>query len=149
MTCDLVRESCHEAIAVCGRADCVCAKGAEQEPGVAVEEICRKLGISDATFYNGKKKYSGLGPSELRRVTQLEEANSKLKHLVADLRHGQGLDAGRCPAKVLTPARKRELVGELCQRYGASPGQACTAMMMSRSVFHDHSVAADQTPLRH
>ena len=57
----------------------------QQELGVAVEEICRKLGISDATFYNWKKKYSGLGPSELRRLKQLEEENTKLKRLVADL----------------------------------------------------------------
>ena len=57
----------------------------QQELGVAVEEICRKLGISEATFYNWKKKYSGLGPSELRRLKQLEEENTKLKRLVADL----------------------------------------------------------------
>lgn len=57
----------------------------QQELGVAVEEICRKLGISDATFYNWKKKYSGLSPSELRRLKQLEEENAKLKRLVADL----------------------------------------------------------------
>ena len=57
----------------------------QQELGVAVEEICRKLGISEATFYNWKKKYSGLGPSELRRLKQLEEENAKLKRLVADL----------------------------------------------------------------
>ena len=57
----------------------------QQELGVAVEEICRKLGISDATFYNWKKKFSGLGPSELRRLKQLEEENTKLKRLVADL----------------------------------------------------------------
>ena len=53
--------------------------------GTPVEEICRKLGISDATFYKWKKKYSGLGPSELRRLKQLEEENVKLKRLVADL----------------------------------------------------------------
>lgn len=57
----------------------------QQELGIAVEEVCRKLGISDATFYNWKKKYSGLGPSELRRLKQLEEENAKLKRLVADL----------------------------------------------------------------
>jgi len=49
-----------------------------------VEEVCRKLGILDATFYKWKKKYSGLGPSELRHLKQLEEENAKLK-LVADL----------------------------------------------------------------
>lgn len=57
----------------------------QQELGTSVEEICRKMGISDATFYNWKKKYSGLGPSELRRLKQLEEENAKLKRLVADL----------------------------------------------------------------
>jgi putative transposase len=53
--------------------------------GTPVDEVCRKIGISDATFYNWKKKYGGLGPSELRRLRQLEEENSKLKKLVADL----------------------------------------------------------------
>src|SRR3954464_11984032 len=57
----------------------------QAELGTPVEEVCRKLGISDATFYNWKKKYGGLGPSELRRLRQLEEENSKLKRLVADL----------------------------------------------------------------
>jgi putative transposase len=57
----------------------------QQELGTSVEEICRKMGISDATFYTWKKKYSGLGPSELRRLKQLEEENAKLKRLVADL----------------------------------------------------------------
>ncbi|MCP1572489.1 putative transposase [Herbaspirillum rubrisubalbicans] len=53
--------------------------------GTPVEEVCRKMGISDATFYNWKKKYGGLGPSEVRRLKQLEEENTKLKKLVADL----------------------------------------------------------------
>ena len=43
------------------------------------------MGISDATFYNWKKRYGGLGPSEVRRLKQLEEENTKLKELVADL----------------------------------------------------------------
>lgn len=57
----------------------------QAELGTKVEEICRKLGISEATFYNWKKKFGGLGPSELRRLRQLEEENTKLKRLVADL----------------------------------------------------------------
>lgn len=57
----------------------------QAELGTPVEEICRKMGISDATFYNWKKKYGGLGPSELRRLKQLEEEDVKLKRLVADL----------------------------------------------------------------
>ncbi|ONS60788.1 transposase, partial [Burkholderia cenocepacia] len=50
-----------------------------------VAEVCRKMGISDATFYNWRTKYGGLSPSELRRLKQLEEENAKLKRLVADL----------------------------------------------------------------
>lgn len=57
----------------------------QAELGTAVPEICRKMGISEATFYNWKKKYGGLGPSELKRLRQLEEENRKLKQLVADL----------------------------------------------------------------
>ena len=57
----------------------------QQELGTPVEEICRKLGIAQATFFNWKKRFSGLGPSELRRLRQLEEENTKLKKLVADL----------------------------------------------------------------
>lgn len=57
----------------------------QAETGTAVEEICRKMGVSQATFYNWKKKYAGLGVTELRRLRQLEEENKKLKQLVADL----------------------------------------------------------------
>jgi putative transposase len=57
----------------------------QSELGTKVEEICRKMGISDATFYKWKQKYAGLGPSELKKLKQLEEENSKLKRLVADL----------------------------------------------------------------
>ena len=57
----------------------------QAETGVKVEEVCRKMGISEATFYNWKKKYGGLGVSELRKLRQLEEENRHLKQLVADL----------------------------------------------------------------
>jgi putative transposase len=57
----------------------------QAETGVKVEEVCRKMGISEATFYNWKKKYGGLGVSELRRLKMLEEENMKLKQIVADL----------------------------------------------------------------
>ena len=53
--------------------------------GTPVEGICRKLGVSEATFYRWKKKYGGMGVAELRRLKQLEEENQKLKQLVADL----------------------------------------------------------------
>ena len=57
----------------------------QAETGVPVAEVCRKLGISEATFYNWKKKFSGLGTDELRRLRQLEDENARLKQVVADL----------------------------------------------------------------
>lgn len=57
----------------------------QAETGTRVEEVCRKMGISEATFYNWKKKFGGMGVTELRRLRQIEEENQRLKRLVADL----------------------------------------------------------------
>ena len=57
----------------------------EAESGETVVEVCRKHGISQQSFYLWKKKYAGLGLSELRELRQLREENDKLKRLVADL----------------------------------------------------------------
>lgn len=57
----------------------------QAETGTAVDEVCRKIGIGQATFYQWEKKYGGLGVAELKRLKQLEEENQKLKRLVADL----------------------------------------------------------------
>ena len=57
----------------------------QAEEGTSVAEVCRKAGIAEATFYNWRKKYGGLMPSEMKRLKQLDEENSRLKRLVADL----------------------------------------------------------------
>lgn len=57
----------------------------QQNLGTSVDEICRKMGIAQATFFVWKKKYSGLGLPELRRLKRVEDENAKLKRLVADL----------------------------------------------------------------
>ena len=57
----------------------------QAEEGTAIAEVCRKAGISEASFYSWRKKYGGLMPSEMKRLRQLEEENGKLKKIVADL----------------------------------------------------------------
>ena len=56
----------------------------EVETGAKVMDVCRKYGMSDATYYNWKAKYHGMEVNELRRLKQLEDENRKLKHIVAD-----------------------------------------------------------------
>jgi putative transposase len=57
----------------------------QAEGGTPVTEVCRKMGVSEQSFYRWKRKYEGMGVAELRRLRQLEEENRKLKKLVADL----------------------------------------------------------------
>src|ERR671912_2504357 len=57
----------------------------QAEAGTSVDEICRKLGISEPTFYRWKKQFAGMGVAEIRRLKQLEDENARLKKLVADL----------------------------------------------------------------
>ncbi len=57
----------------------------QEEAGTPVADICRKMGVSEATFYRWKKKFGGMGVAELRRLKQLEEENRRLRQLVADL----------------------------------------------------------------
>ena len=57
----------------------------QAESGTAVEEICRKMGVSEPTFYRWKKQFAGMGLPEIRPLKQLEDENRKLKQLVADL----------------------------------------------------------------
>jgi putative transposase len=79
------------------------------EEGTPVAEICRKAGISQATYFNWKKKFGGLLPSEVKRLRQLEEENNRLKRIVADL----SLDnaSGRHPPKCMVrPVRARDVI---------------------------------------
>jgi putative transposase len=56
-----------------------------QEGGIPTKELCRELGISEATFYNWKSKYGGMESSDVKRLKDLEEENSRLKKMYADL----------------------------------------------------------------
>jgi putative transposase len=57
----------------------------EHDAGKSAMDICRELGVHKATFYNWKKKYSGMETQDLKRLKELEEENRRLKHMYADL----------------------------------------------------------------
>ena len=92
----------------------------QAEAGTPAVEVCRKLGVSEQTFYRWKRQFAGMGVVELRRLRQVEEENRKLKQLVADLTLGQAHAAGGAPKKLVKPAQKRAVVQLLP---GRLPGQ--------------------------
>ncbi len=92
----------------------------QAESGTPVGDLCRQLGVSEATFYAWKKQYAHLGVSELRRLRQVEEENSRLKRLVADLSLDKHMlsEALRKKSEARTPPRtgwlvSRHLPGQL------------------------------------
>src|SRR6185436_8966301 len=119
----------------------------QAEEGTAVGEVCRKAGISEATYYNWRKKYAGLTPSEMRRLRLLEEENGKLKRIVADLSLDKGDVAGRHPPKALKPARQRQMVDHARSTWRVSIRRACRALPVERSTYHYRSRRAGQAEL--
>ncbi len=81
--CERARRPCHEGEQFTGAQIVYALKQAE--PGTTVAKVCRKLRISDATFYSRRTKYGGLPPSELHWVKPLEDENATLERLVAGL----------------------------------------------------------------
>jgi len=92
----------------------------QDELGTSVPDVCRKLDISNATFYAWRKKYGGISPLELKHMRQLEEENLRLKKLVADLSLDKAMqqDVLEKRADAGTPARMGQgFTGPLrCQR---------------------------------
>src|SRR3954447_8120282 len=113
----------------------------------AAAEVCRKAGISEATFYNWRKKYAGLMPSEMKRLRQLEEENAKLKRIVADLSL-EGHASGCALKKALRPGRKRELVDKVRSDWKVSIRRACSALRIDRALYVYKSKRGDQAALK-
>lgn len=82
----------------------------ESEAGAKVDDICRRHGVSSATFYSWRKKYGGLEVSEARRLRALETENAKLKRIVAD----QMLDNE--PANAIGPSERANAMKELLEK---------------------------------
>ena len=93
----------------------------QAKSGTPVEEICRKLGISEPTFYRWKKQYAGMGVPEIRRLEQLEDENGKLKKLVADLTLDRAMLRGTCSTERGEARRLgHEVAGHLRVAFGSS-----------------------------
>jgi putative transposase len=119
----------------------------QSEQGVRTEELCRKMGISEATFYNWKKKYGGLGVIELRELRMLKDENARLKKMVADL----SLDKEMLQdviKKALKPSQKKELDSHLSVQYKVSKRRSCRVLMIHHSVYYYQAHRREDVALR-
>jgi putative transposase len=105
----------------------------EQEAGAATADICRKHGISNATFYKWKAKYGGLEVSDAKRLKTLEDENAKLKKLLAEAMLDNAMLKDVAAKKMVTPAARREAVAHLRSGFDVSKRRACGALGADRS----------------
>jgi putative transposase len=111
-------------------------------------EVCRRHGISPATFYKWKAKYGGLEVSEAKRLRSLEDENAKLKKLLAEAMLDIAVLKDITAKKVLTPAAKREAVAHAQAVFGLSERRACGIIGVSRRVNSYASQRPDDGALR-
>ncbi|WP_132537893.1 IS3 family transposase [Rhizobium sp. PP-F2F-G48] len=120
----------------------------EQEAGAKAADLCRKHGISEATFYNWKAKYGGMEVSEAKRLKALEDENAKLKKLLAE----QMLDVAALREllgkKMVGPAAKREAVTHLKVTMGLSERRACQIISTDRTTVRYRSSRPPEVELR-
>ncbi|MEN3168494.1 IS3 family transposase [Gluconobacter sp. OJA] len=120
----------------------------EQESGLKVSDLCRKHGISDATFYKWKTRYGGLEVSEAKRLKALEDENSRLKRLLADAMLDNAALKEIVGKKVVTPVAKRQAVRHIQEALTLSERRACALIGVARRVARYVSTGADDAALR-
>ncbi len=111
-------------------------------------EVCRRHGISPATFYKWKSKFGGMDVSEAKRLQALEDENAKLKKLLAETMLDNAMLKDLTGKKVVTPGAKQEAVTGLVERFCVSQRRACDVVGVSRRVARYCSTRPDDGPLR-
>ena len=121
----------------------------EHEAGMKTADLCRKYGISGATFYNWKAKYGGLEVSEAKRLKGLESQNAKLKKLLADAMLDNVALKDLLAKKKVTPAAKREAVAHVRSVFELSERRACRLIGCVRMTVRYSSRKPSATKLRY
>ncbi|WP_209835617.1 IS3 family transposase [Ruegeria sp. HKCCE3926] len=120
----------------------------EYEAGVKAQELCRKYGISDATFYKYKAKFGGMNVSDAKKLRALEDENNRLKRMLADAMLDNAALKDLGDKKLLTPDVKRRAVSDVMDRHDLSERRACELADLHRSVFQYQKQDEDDAALR-
>ncbi|MCX8498202.1 MAG: IS3 family transposase [Caulobacteraceae bacterium] len=120
----------------------------EQESGASVLDLCRRHGLSSATFYKWKAKYGGLDVSEARRLKALEDENTKLKRMLADAMLDNVALKDLLGKKMVTPAAHREAAAYLQSTYEMSQRRACRVIGTDRASVRYQATRPDDAVLR-
>nr|WP_156444653.1 IS3 family transposase [Sphingomonas sp. CCH20-B6] len=120
----------------------------EAEAGAVVTELCRKHGMSSATYYAWKAKFGGLEVSDAKRLRSLEEENARLKRLLADTMLDNAGLKDLLSKKLVAPAAKRQAVAHLQATLGMSERRACAVVGADRTSMRYRSCRADDGDLR-
>ncbi|RZL83597.1 MAG: IS3 family transposase [Sphingomonas sp.] len=120
----------------------------EAEAGAVVTELCRKHGMSSATYYAWKAKFGGLEVSDAKRLRSLEEENTRLKRLLADTMLDNAGLKDLLFKKMVTPVAKRQAVAHLQATLGMSERRACMVVGADRTSMRYRSCRADDGDLR-
>ena len=120
----------------------------EQEAGAKTADVCRKHGISAATFYKFKAKFGGMDVSDARRLKALEDENARLKKLLAEQMLDNAILQDVAAKKMVTPDAKWKAVAHVCKVHGVSQRRACQALRIDRSTVRYTGIRPDDAPLR-
>ena len=120
----------------------------EHAAGLSAGEVCRKYGISDATFYKWRSRYGGMEVSDARKLKSLEDENRKLKKLLAETVHGCGHAAGDARKKLLRPGLRRKAVTWAIGEKNYSQRRACRLVGLHPKTYRYASQRSDDTALR-
>jgi putative transposase len=120
----------------------------EQEAGEKTADVCRRHGISSATFYKYKSKYGGMDPSDAKRLKGLEDENGRLKKLLAEQMLDNAMLRDINSKKMVTPVVKRKAVVQLMEVFQVSQRRACAVLQVDRSTVRYQSRRSDDVDLR-
>ncbi|WP_119071273.1 IS3 family transposase [Aggregatilinea lenta] len=112
--------------------------------GLTVQEAVRQLGIAEQTYYRWRKEYGGLDKSQATRLKELERENLRLKKLVADLSLDKSILEEALSKKVISPARRREMVAHVQQQLDISERRACRVLRQPRATQRYASQRSDE-----